>query len=313
MARLVRLVPWVVALIPLLVLWQTIVGLIAGVVWIAVIASFRLAGRGRDRAARLGHDAILLICCVAAFILGGLYFAPAAVAFWLLDLRGPSATEAIPFREVSPPDLGLPWADGVRGGDRRHRGVSVPADIHVRFVVDDFGSSTVSTRTVLQIGLEPQAIAVLTLICVLFAVVAVSSVVPIRRQRLKPMLLGSAVLGLLVATILGGFSVGIFIAPGVLLAFVTFTVALVESDDAKLSSAPLGIPDNGRRLSTRITSRVSAQPENAPLTTIAGLPGVFNRARRLESTQSQSKSSFGFLSPRPFPSLPPLPYGRAPK
>lgn len=240
MARLVRLVPWVVALIPLLVLWQTTVGLIAGVVWIAVIASFRLAGRGRDRAARLGHDAILLICCVAAFILGGLYFAPAAVAFWLLDLSGPGATAAHVLTDVRP-----------------RRPTSVYFGLAACFVgiagIAAFlflptytsasssttsGISTVSTRTVLQIGLEPQAIVVLTLICVLFAVVAVSSVVPIRRQRLKPMLLGSAVLGLLVATILGGFSVGIFIAPGVLLAFVTFTVALVERDNATHPQSP---------------------------------------------------------------------------
>ncbi len=91
--RFVGSVPWIVALIPLLVLWQTIVGLIATVVWIAVIGSFRLASRGRDRATRLNHDAILLLCCAGAFLLGGLYFAPAA-AFWLVDRGSPSATPA---------------------------------------------------------------------------------------------------------------------------------------------------------------------------------------------------------------------------
>ncbi len=242
------MVPWVVALMPLLVLWQTIVGLIAGVVWIAVIASFRLAGRGRNRAARLSHDGILLICCVAGFIFGGLYFAPAAVAFWLLDSRSPSATEAHALMDRGsrrPTSVYLGLTACVVGIAGTAAFLFLPTYTSASSSTTS-GTSVVSPRTVLQIGLEPQAIAVLTLICGLFGVVAVCSVVPSRRQRLKPMLLGSAVLGLLVATILGGFSIGIFIAPGVLLAFVTFTVALVESDNAKLSSAPLGIPDNGR-------------------------------------------------------------------
>jgi hypothetical protein len=242
-------IPWIVALIPLLVLWQTIVGLLATVAWIAVIASFRLAGRGRDRATRLSHDALLLLCCVGAFLLGGLYFAPAAAAFWLLDRGGSNATPATGDMTVprSRPPMSLYLGLAACGV-----GIAGIAAFLLLPTYTSASSSTtsdittVSTRSVLQLGLEPQAIVVLTLIGVLFAAVAVISAVGERTRRSNPVLLGSVVLGLLVAMIAGGFSVGIFIAPGVLLAFVTFTVALVERGNVTPPASPHGSPESAR-------------------------------------------------------------------
>jgi hypothetical protein len=242
-------VPWIVALIPLLVLWQTIVGLIATVVWILVIGSFRLAGRGRDRATRLNHDAILILCCVGAFLLGGLYFAPAAAAFWLVDRGSPSATPVAD--DMTVPRSGRPMSFylGLAACVVGTAGIAAFLLLPTYMSASSSTTSditTVSTGTVLQLGLEPQAIVVLTLIGVLFAAVAVISTFGSRSQGSKPVLLGSAVLGLLVATIAGGFSVGLFIAPGALLAFVTFTVALVERGNATPPASPPGSLESAR-------------------------------------------------------------------
>lgn len=88
----------------------------------------------------------------------------------------------------------------------------------------------------MQVGLGAQAIVAVTLIGALFALVVIGALIPERRQRFRRAILGSAVLGPFCVTLLGGFTIGFLVAPGLLLAFVTFTVSLVERETAEPAS-----------------------------------------------------------------------------
>jgi hypothetical protein len=96
------------------------------------------------------------------------------------------------------------------------------------------GVGAVTSESVLQVGVAPQTTAVLVFVVVLFAIVALGPFIAAHRQR--PILLGSAVLCLFGMTILGGFTIGIFLAPGVLMAFVTFIVTLTEPEGTGAAS-----------------------------------------------------------------------------
>lgn len=233
--------PWLAALVPMIVLSQTLIGLIAGVVWVAIIASFRIAGRGRDRATRMRLDLILLLGCVAAFVLGGLYFAPAAASFWLLDRNGPDMAEGVDASALAaskrPPSLYLGLVSCAVGIAGIAAFLFLPTYTSASSTSTTPGVTTLTGRSALQIGLDTQVIVLLALIAALFAVVGLGSLITTRSQRSSRALVGSAVLGLLIATVVGGFSVGLFIAPGALLAFVAFTVSLGETVSRDPSSS----------------------------------------------------------------------------
>ncbi len=241
MSTLVRPVPWLAALVPMIALSQTIIGLIAGVVWIAIIASLRIAGRGRDRAARMRLDLVLLLGCVAAFVLGGLYFAPAAAAFWLLDRSGPDRAEGVDASPLvaskRPPSLYLGLVSCAVGFAGIAAFLLLPTYTSASSTSTNPGVTTMTGSSALQIGLDPQAIVALALIAALFAVVGMGSLITTRSHRSSRALVGSAVLGLLIATVVGGFSIGLFIALGALLAFVAFTLSLGETVSEDPSSS----------------------------------------------------------------------------
>lgn len=226
MSRFFRFMAVVLMVLPFAVLWQTLEGVVASTAWVIVLAISRAAASRTSAAERGSLDALALMICLIGFFVGGLYWAPAALAFWLADRS--TGSEAGPaLRPLRFLDRGSGAALGLAACLAGWVGIAaflfLPLYTTAQTSATPVGgvsTSTASSATVLQVGLGPYGSVTIALMALLFLAIAVGSIVRDRAPVAGPVLLITA-LGLTAIASLGILTIGIFVLPGLLLAWVT--------------------------------------------------------------------------------------------
>lgn len=230
MNSLLRWLATALALLPLAVLWPTLEGLLASVAWVSLVALSRVAAHGKARGDRLSVDALVFVICLAGFLVGGLYWAPATAGFWVADrveLQGTSngAANNVRIRGALVP-LGMAaFLTGLLGIAAF---LFLPTYSVARSNPTPVGGVSASVTRLasgLEAGLGNGGAVVVAFVGLLFAAVALGSIIAGRGQRAGRILLGIAGTGVVLVSILGAMTIGLFLLPGVSLTLLTLWAA----------------------------------------------------------------------------------------
>ena len=221
--RILRWLPWLVAAglldtFPVVVGWFGVV-LLTG--WAFILLGYRAAvSLATTRAGRLLIDGLFAALCLVAAFEGGWYLLPAVGLFALGDALGVPA--------ASPPRWHGPAAESVAGIAAAVLGWTMllvfltgPLYTTQTATIGPNGAiaSPPSTVSLVEVGLEPRAGLVLVLAAVLFGFVLAGAIVHARTARREARAaVGLATIALAILAVLGAFTVGLWLMPGIGLA-----------------------------------------------------------------------------------------------
>jgi len=238
----IGVIPWGVALIAIVIFssWLGPSGILYALGWTLAVVVYRGAAGGQSRSGRMRIDALAGVVCILTVYLGGWYLLPAVIAFGLVDLSA----------------LGSPTPRFRAGGTTEVLAATatVFANIVALLVLTTAGIYSSTSSSVAADGTVTNApsqtigfvatngtrgVAIMALIILFTVAVGAGSLVHFGLdRRVGHVLVGVGALGLLILTLAGALSIGIWLFPGSILAFATWLAGRHPSERSARDHSP---------------------------------------------------------------------------